>query len=209
MKTKAPLPHDFLKNQKVSAIVEAYFEFNHLKQLYRQGWLQRGIPSQNCESVAEHSFCVTLLALFLVESYFPELDKWKVICMALLHDLGEIHAGDFTPLDNVESSEKQRLEYQSVEKVLSKLPGGSTHLALWKEYEAGTSPEARFIHEIDCLEMGLQASVYRQQNLVDPKSFFASAQKVLCDSRLLQILQELESLKICDDMENYDNKTIQ
>ncbi len=69
MKTKASFPHSFLDNQEVSAIVEAYFEFNHLKQLYRQGWLQHGVPSQNCESVAEHSFCVTLLALFLINLF--------------------------------------------------------------------------------------------------------------------------------------------
>jgi putative hydrolase of HD superfamily len=199
MKTKAPFPHDFLKNQKVSAIVEAYFEFNQLKQLYRQGWLQHGVPLQNCESVAEHSFCVTLLALFLMESYFPELDKWKVICMALLHDLGEIYIGDLTPLDNVEKSEKYGLEHESVEKVLSKLPGDSTYLALWQEYESGLSPEARFVRQIDCLEMGLQASVYEQQNLVDPQRFFASAEKVLCDSRLIRILRELESLKSVDN----------
>lgn len=206
MKTKASLPHSLLANQKVSAIVEVYFEINHLKQLYRQGWLQRNIPYQNCESVAEHSFCVALLALFVAESYSPELDKWKVICMALLHDLGEIHVGDFTPLDHVERAEKQRLERLSIEAVLSKLPNGSTYMALWEEYEAGISPEACFVREIDRLEMGLQASVYEHQNLVDPKSFFASAEKVLYGSKLLRVLKELETLKPCEDLKQDDNQ---
>lgn len=109
---KALLPRNFL-NKEVSAIIEAYFEINHLKQLYRQGWLQRGVPPHLCESVAEHSFCVTLLSLFLADAYFPELDKSKVICMSLLHDIGEIYAGDLTPLDNVEAQVKQNLERQS------------------------------------------------------------------------------------------------
>ncbi|MDF5719903.1 MAG: hypothetical protein PUP91_05335 [Rhizonema sp. PD37] len=43
MKTKALIPHSLLSHKEVSAIVEAYFEFNHLKQLYRQGWLQHGV----------------------------------------------------------------------------------------------------------------------------------------------------------------------
>jgi len=195
MKTKALIPHSLLSNKEVSAIVEAYFEFNHLKQLYRQGWLQRGVPEQHCESVAEHSFCVTLLALFLADAYFPELNLQKVICMALLHDLGEIHAGDFTPLHKVEPLEKQHLERQSVQQVLSKLPSSSTYLALWEEYEAGISPEAQFVRQIDRLEMGLQASVYSHQGLVDPKSFFASAEKAITDPNLLNILKELDSLQ--------------
>ncbi|MBW4615255.1 MAG: HD domain-containing protein [Desmonostoc vinosum HA7617-LM4] len=194
MQTKAPFPHNLLKNKEVSAIVEAYFEFNHLKQLYRQGWLQHGVSSQYCESVAEHSFCVTLLALFLADTYFPELDKYKVICMALLHDLGEIHAGDITPLDKVEALEKQHLERLSVNQVLSKLSSGSTYLALWEEYEIGISPEASFVRQIDRLEMSLQASVYSQQGLVNPSNFFASAEKVLANSNLLHILRELKSL---------------
>ncbi|OKH41714.1 phosphodiesterase [Calothrix sp. HK-06] len=196
MKTKASLPRNFL-NKEVSAIIEAYFEINHLKQLYRQGWLQRGVPPHLCESVAEHSFCVTLLSLFLADAYFPELDKSKVICMSLLHDIGEIYAGDLTPLDNVEAQVKQNLERQSVQQVLSKLPNSSKYLALWEECEAGTSPEARFVRQIDRLEMSLQASVYDHQGLLEPTQFFASTEKVVAEANLLNILTELKFLK-CD-----------
>lgn len=209
MQTKASLPYDLLGNRQVSAFVAAYFEFNHLKQLYRQGWLQHNVPASRCESVADHSFCVALLALLLVEACAPELDRYKVLGMALLHDLGEIYAGDLTPLDQVEVSEKQRLERQSVEQVLSKLPGSSTHLRLWEEYEAAASPEARFVREIDRLEMGLQAAVYQQQNLVDPKDFFASAEKGLCDSRLLNLLTELKSLKPAEGEECHQDAASQ
>ncbi|MDF5719904.1 MAG: HD domain-containing protein [Rhizonema sp. PD37] len=92
--------------------------------------------------------------------FSPKLNKQKVICMALLHDFGEIYAGDFTPLDKVEALEKQLLERQSVQQVLSKLPSSSTYLALWEEYEAGISPEANFVRQIDRLEMGLQSSKF-------------------------------------------------
>ncbi|BAZ11176.1 metal dependent phosphohydrolase, HD region [Calothrix sp. NIES-4071] len=194
MKIKAELPRNFL-NKEVSAIIEAYFEINHLKQLYRQGWLQRGVPPHLCESVAEHSFCVTLLSLFLADAYFPELDKSKVICMSLLHDIGEIYAGDFTPLDNIKAQVKQNLERKSVQQVLSKLPNSSKYLTLWEECEAGTSPEARFVRQIDRLEMSLQASVYDHQGLLEPTPFFASTEKVVSETNLLKILTELKSLK--------------
>ncbi|MDF5733765.1 MAG: HD domain-containing protein [Rhizonema sp. PD38] len=102
----------------------------------------------------------------------PELNKQKVICMALLHDFGEIYAGDFTPLDKVEAVEKQRLERQSVQQVLSKLPSSSTDWALREEYEAGISPEAHFVRQIDRLKMGLQASVYSHQGLKGKEKLF-------------------------------------
>ncbi|WP_016879782.1 HD domain-containing protein, partial [Chlorogloeopsis fritschii] len=78
MHTKAPLPIALLEGKTTLPIIEAYFEFNHLKQLYRQGWLRHGIEPKYCESVAEHSFGVALLALFLADEYSLDLDKTKV-----------------------------------------------------------------------------------------------------------------------------------
>jgi putative hydrolase of HD superfamily len=194
MQTKASLPLDLLSEVNAASIVKTYFEFNHLKQLYRQGWLLRGVPVERCESVAEHSFGVALLALFLADSYFPHLDQAKIISMALIHDFGEIYAGDFTPSDNIEATEKQNLERQSVIKVLQNLPNGSTYIALWEEFESGESPEARFVRQIDRLEMGLQASVYSRQNLIDPSGFFTSAMRALQEPQLQSILKDLENL---------------
>ena len=194
MQTKASLPLDLLSEVNAASIVKTYFEFNHLKQLYRQGWLLRGVPIERCESVAEHSFGVALLALFLADSYFPHLDQAKIISMALIHDFGEIYAGDFTPSDNIETTEKQNLERQSVIKVLQNLPNGSTYIALWEEFENGESPEARFVRQIDRLEMGLQASVYSRQNLIDPSGFFTSAMRDLQEPQLQSILKDLENL---------------
>ncbi|MEO0842343.1 MAG: hypothetical protein AAF063_26020 [Cyanobacteria bacterium J06643_5] len=47
MKTKADLPINFLQGKDTLPIIEAYFEFVQLKQLYRQGWLNKGISSEN------------------------------------------------------------------------------------------------------------------------------------------------------------------
>ena len=85
-----------------------------LKQLYRQGWLKRGVPPERCESVAEHTLGVAVLVMLLADTRFPELDAQKVLRMALLHDFGEIDAGDFTPIDGISLQEKHRLEKESV-----------------------------------------------------------------------------------------------
>jgi len=194
MLTKSDPPISLLEDLEVPAIILSYFELFQLKQLYRQGWLKRGIPSEVCESVAEHSFGVALLALWLADTYYPELDTQKVLCMALLHDFGEVYAGDIIPGDQVPIDEKRARELSSVEQVFSKLPGGEEYIDLWKEFEMGDSPEARFVRQIDRLEMGFQAAVYRSQGFDGMDEFFQSAEHALSDPVLLGLLETLKSL---------------
>jgi putative hydrolases of HD superfamily len=195
MQTKASNAIAHLQGKKALPIVEAYFEFHQLKQLYRQGWLKRGISPARCESVAEHSFGAAVLAMFLVEAYFPRLDPGKVVRMALLHDFGEIYAGDFTPSDGISAEEKNRLEAQSVRQVLAKLPNGAEYIALWEEYEQQETPEAQFVAQIDRLEMVLQASVYEHEKLTDLSEFFTATEPVLSHPQFQTILHQLQALR--------------
>ncbi|SES98585.1 HD domain-containing protein [Stigmatella erecta] len=195
MKTKAPPPITHLAGRAALPLLEAYFEFNHLKQLYRQGWLRVGVPPERCESVGEHSLGVALLCLFLAESWFPEADAFKTVRIALLHDLGEARVGDITPHDGVSPAQKHVLERKAVEQILGKLPRGAEYLALWDEYEQGSSFEARLVRQVDRLEMGLQACVYEHQGLGDLSQFFTSAQKVLETPQLQALFAELQALR--------------
>ena len=68
------------------------------------------------------------------------------------------------------------------------------HVAAWQEYEWGESAEARFIRQIDRLEMALQGSVYQHQGLVDPSEFFASAERVMSAPELAEIVKQLQCL---------------
>lgn len=195
MQTKDENPVNLLSRVKSLAIIETYFEFNQLKQLYRQGWLKRGVSPERCESVAEHTLGTAVLAMLLAESCFPELDSNKVLRMALLHDFGEIYAGDFTPVDPISSEEKHRLEFDAVSRVFSKLPQGETYLDLWKDYEENLCAEAKFVHQIDRLEMGLQASIYELQGLLHSNEFFESGKKAQSDPRLLEIIGSMEKIR--------------
>lgn len=175
-----------------SALLQTGFEFHHLKQLYRQGWLRAGIARARCESVAEHTLGVTLLALFLADSWFPKLDRNKLLRMALLHDFGEIYAGDIIPSDGMSLGRKHALEKASVRKVLGRLAKGQGYLALWEEFEKGKTPEARLLRELDRLEMALQACVYEREGLADLSRFFASADKALTSPALRKIFREIQ-----------------
>lgn len=195
MEIKATHPVKLIDNREISPFIRAYFEFNQLKQLYRQGWLRRGVPKERCESVAEHSLGVAVLACWLADAYYPQLDQSRVMRLALIHDFGEIYAGDIIPGDEVSTEEKYCLELESVERVFSRLPNGVEYIALWGEFEAGQTPEARFVRQVDRLEMGLQASVYEHQGNENLSEFYGSARGALFDPQLIELLQEVIDLR--------------
>lgn len=195
MRTKAPIASTHLEGRAASRLVELYFAAAHLKQLFRQGWLRAGVPEARCESVAEHSFMVALLALVLAEERYPGLDAARAVKMALLHDLAEAHAGDITIHDGVPREEKQRLEREAMIRLLHGLPGGEGLFALWEEYESGGSREALLVRQMDRLEMALQACVYEHQLGLDLGQFFESARGAMAWREVTAILDEVESAR--------------
>lgn len=193
MLEKAGIPIDLLDKAKSTPLIEAWFEVVHLKQHYRQGWLKRGVDPTLCESVAEHSFGNAILCLMLLSRY-PDLDALRVLKLALVHDLGEAYVGDITPHDNVDKAEKTRLETDAVEKIFRKLPGGDALIEDWHEYEAQQTAEARFVKQIDRLELAMQATVYAHQGKVDANEFLAAAEKHVSDETLGTELAALRNL---------------
>lgn len=195
MRSKSAPPRSAFTGQDLAPLIEAYFELNQLKVLYRQGWLRRGIPPERCESVAEHVFGMAMLAWWIAGAYFPLLDPNKILRMVLAHELGEIYTGDLVPGDQVPAEAKHRLEREGLLRVVGKLPSGAEILALWEEYEAVLTPEARFVKQVDRLEMAFQAAIYEKQGLGDMSEFFASAGAGVLDEPLRAILSELEDLR--------------
>ena len=194
MECKADNPVNLLDRIDLHPIIRAYFEFNQLKNLYRQGWLNRDVPKERCESVAEHTFGVAVLACFLANASYPHLDIGKVVSMALVHDFGEVYAGDITPRDGISPGEKHRRELDSINHRFASLPDGERYVALWQEYDAGQTPEAGFVRQVDSLEMGLQAAVYANQGFDNMSEFFESASRLLKDTQLQDLMTEVASL---------------
>lgn len=160
----------------------------HLKNLYRQGWLRVGIPEAQAESVAEHSYGVAMLAMMIRDRYFPHLDGERVLRLALLHDIGEVHAGDITLHDGVTPEDKLARERSAMDRLLAGLAGGERYRALWEEYEAQSSPEAVLVRQLDRLEMALQACVYEHSRKLDLQQFFDSAAKAQSWPELQELL---------------------
>ncbi|MBM4393509.1 MAG: HD domain-containing protein [Deltaproteobacteria bacterium] len=123
-----------------------------LKHLDRAGWKRVGVSRP--ESVAAHSWSMALAALIRCP---PGLDRARVLALAVLHDLAEVRVGDITPHDGVHREEKKRREREAAEALFA---GHPELLALWQEADAGQTAEARYIKELDNLDMGFQAERY-------------------------------------------------
>lgn len=76
----------------------------------------------------------------------------RVIKMLLIHDIGEIDAGD-TIIYSSETAELKSAEAAGVARLFAMLPEGMSaeFLALWNEFEAGETPDARYAKAIDCV----------------------------------------------------------
>ncbi len=194
MITKNNNPFELVAGKNLDPIVEIYFQINHLKHLLRQGWLMRGIPEEKCESVGDHCFAVALFGMLIAKKYFPRLDMVKIIKMSLIHELGEIDSGDFTPFDKVSKKERHAKEKEGIKKIFSRFPEGKEYLELWEEFEENKSLEAKFMKQIDQLEKAFQASVYSKQYGKDLREFIDSARDRISDKRLLNLIEELRKI---------------
>ena len=131
-----------------------------LKELKRRGWLLRGI--KDCESVADHSYSAAALCLIFCP---PNLNREKVLSIAIIHDLAEPIIGDITPYDNVPAEAKLEKE----RKAMRSVTGDKGLLKLFDEYIDQSSPEARFVLLMDKLDMCLQAKRYCSQGRLSRK----------------------------------------
>ena len=146
---------------------ELLLEALKLKSLPRTGWLRAGI--ENPESVAAHSWGVAWLCMVLCPN---DLNKLKVLEMALIHDLAEVRIGDITPYDGIDVAEKHKMESAAFVEMTEQLCNRQHLRDLWNEQSA----EADFVKQMDKLDMALQAQEYGGL-----EEFIDSALEVLID----------------------------
>ena len=146
-------------------------EWLHLKHILRTGWVRAGVDAP--ESVAAHSWGMSILAMHLCPE---ELDRIRVLEMCLVHDLPEVEVGDLTPHDD--TSTKSQDEHAAMTRLAPQW------LALFEEYEAQVTPEAKFVKHLDKLDMALMARIYEDSQGLDLSEFIASAREVIGETHL-------------------------
>lgn len=121
---------------------------DQLKGVMRKNGLHDGSRSEN---TAEHSWHAAFSAFLLAQYANQPIEINKVIQMLLIHDLVEIEAGDTFVYDQKEVLEQDQAEAKAAMKVFGRLPEepGRELRALWEEFEARETPDAKFAKAID------------------------------------------------------------
>lgn len=127
-------------------------EADRLKSVLRATTLCDGSRPENS---GEHSWHLALYALTLADQAEPGVDINRVIRMLLLHDLVEIDVGD-VPIHSANgaahaSTETQAAEQRAADRIFGLLPPdlAAEFRALWDEFEAAETPDARFAKSLD------------------------------------------------------------
>jgi putative hydrolase of HD superfamily len=147
-----------LENSQKSDLVSFFQVVCNLKKVRRSGWINKANISSP-ESVADHSYSMCMMCMVLSE--ILNLDTEHVMMMANLHDLAESVVGDNTP-DMISHDEKINQEDKTMREIIFKLPDNlhEKYLDIWNEYIENKTVSSKFVHNIDKLEMAMQAKSY-------------------------------------------------
>ncbi|EGQ7791998.1 HD domain-containing protein [Vibrio parahaemolyticus] len=105
------------------------------------------------ENSGEHSWHVALMAVLMEEHANAPVDICRVMKMLLIHDVVEIDAGDTFVYDIAATKEQAEKEIKAAERLFGMLPidQGQELLALWQEFEAAQSDDAKYAKALDRL----------------------------------------------------------
>lgn len=126
-------------------------EIDKEKFIGRQTYLSDGMRKEND---AEHAWHMAIMTLLLSEYANEEIDVLKTVAMLLIHDIVEIDAGDTYAYDEEAKKTQKEREEKAAERIFGLLPAdqGSRLKALWQEFEACETKEAKFARTMDNIQ---------------------------------------------------------
>lgn len=208
------------KKEEFQNIIDFLSKAGVLKSKERRGWVAHGF--KNRESTADHTFRTALMA-WLLGRKKEDLDLEKVLKMALVHDICEVYSPDETPYDPLlpkdlkdkkkikevldkwptftlsqkrkKDERKYKRELRGLERAVSGLsPKLKKEIVnLWKDFENGTTPEGRFVKQIDKMENYFQGMEYwKKQGKIRRRLWARWAKEIIYDPVILFFLNEVD-----------------
>ncbi len=184
-------------------------EVDKEKRIKRQTYCSDGVTLEND---AEHAWHAALMAILLSEYANEPFDVLKTVTMLLIHDIVEIDAGDTYAYDDAGIATQTEREQKAAQRIYHLLPEDQARklLALWQEFEAGRSPEARFAKVMDkvqsiMLNAATDGRAWQEHNvklskILDRNAKTPEGSQSLWDYMLQQfILPNVEKGRIQDD----------
>ena len=131
--------------------IEFIVEIDKLKQVFRQTYL---MDESRKENSAEHSWHFAVMIMLLAEHTDEPVDVFKAVKMALIHDVVEVDVGDTIIYNADRRKEIEEREQEAAIRLFGMLPPdqAAEYRALWAEFEARETSEARYAAAIDRLQ---------------------------------------------------------
>lgn len=158
----------------------------YLKELARTGWMQRGVPKELAESVAEHSFESAIIAFELSSFLAKEgikINAERAAMVALTHDLHEVLMGDL-PKWTSQKVDKKRIEILASKEFSKEIE------KLLLEYILQTSIEAKVAFISDKLSTFIQAKYYYNLGIREVKEIIHTTR-----DEIIETIKKEETLK--------------
>ena len=164
------------------------------KRLLRSGPVREGIKDP--ESVAEHSFRVSVIAMVLSDKIEYNVDKEKLVKMAIIHDIGEIVTGDIVVqrgevIDLKLRDEKEIREMKGIKEIFDEIMEGNMYAEIFNEMIERKSGEAKVFWQFDKLEMAITSLEYEIEQGKNLEEFFLDASTHIREPLLKKILNEI------------------
>jgi putative hydrolases of HD superfamily len=196
-----------MDDARLTGVLDFLQVAERLKTTVRSGYTSAGDP----ESVAEHTWRLCLMALVLAHE-FPDVNFAKLVKICIIHDLGEAIGGDVPAPEQARRAAagaggKAADERRDLLALVAPLPSAPREeiIALWDEYEAAETPEAKLAKALDKLETILQHTQgqnppdfdyrfnlgYGRQHTASPP--LVAAIRAVLDQRTEESAREVES----------------
>lgn len=146
---------------RIEAVIGFLALADRLKHVERRGRTVAPGGAARQENSAEHCWNVALVAMLLHREVADPPDLGHVLAMIAAHDLVEIEAGDTFAYDEAHVLTQAERERAAAAAVFGALPPdlGRRMRALWEEFEAGETKEARFAMACDRAQGFLQGVI--------------------------------------------------
>lgn len=147
-----PTAPDFKQAERIQRQIAFFVEADKLKTVLRRNRVISD-PARR-ENDAEHMYHFALLAMVMTEYANAPVNLLRVLQMILIHDVVEIDAGDTFVYDTAAQVGKREREERAADRLFGLLPPDQTaeFRALWEEFEAEETSEARFAAALDRMQ---------------------------------------------------------
>ena len=138
-------------DERLKKQMEFALEMDKEKGIGRQTYILNALRKEND---AEHGWHLALMTMLLAEYANEKIDVSRTVEMVTIHDVVEIDAGDTYAYDDAGNATKAEREQKAANRIFGILPEeqGKYFMDLWLEFEAASTPEAKFATAIDSVQ---------------------------------------------------------